>query len=414
MSIPLPPSTAPTGFAGLGPRILICEDEGLTRLRLTAALRADGYQVVGAAADGENAVALARELRPDAILMDVNMPVTDGIEATRRIMAERPVPVVVLTAYSDADVIRQALEAGASGYLVKPLRDAQLVPAISVAMAQFAAVQAGSQRRGQAQMRAEEAERREREFLGRIAQERREARILAESLLSSPPELPGFDLAAVYEPAYAASLIGGDYFDFFELPGERLGIVVGDACGKGASAAAYMAKVKYMLRAYAAEDPSPASAIRRLNRALCVPGAEDPSFITLVYAVLAPGDRRLTFTNAGHPPPQLCRPGEAACLELPATGGVLGVIEDFLFEQDEVILEPGSALALFTDGVTEARSNGEMLGQEGIRAALIAHVREDAAAIAARILARAHQAGGGSLQDDAAIVVVRSLAPLAC
>src|SRR5262245_55663631 len=129
------PDGAPAGPAA---RVLICEDEGVTALRLQRVLTALGYHVVGEARDGEAAVRLAQALRPDVILMDVNMPGLDGIEATVRIMQECPTAVVMLTAYSEPAILERALAAGASGYLVKPMVDDQLRPAITVARARFA------------------------------------------------------------------------------------------------------------------------------------------------------------------------------------------------------------------------------------------------------------------------------------
>jgi response regulator NasT len=119
-------------------RVLICEDEGLTALRLRTSLTKLGYEVVGEAKDGEEGVAAAARLTPDAILMDVRMPKLDGIAATERIMRERPVPIVMITAYSERELVEAALQAGASGYLVKPVSDEQIEPALTVALARFA------------------------------------------------------------------------------------------------------------------------------------------------------------------------------------------------------------------------------------------------------------------------------------
>jgi response regulator NasT len=119
-------------------RVLICEDEGLTALRLQKALASLGYEVAGEAKDGEAAVALAEQLKPDAILMDIRMPKLDGIAATERIMHARPTAIVMVTAYSERELVDAALNAGASGYLVKPVSDEQIEPALRVALNRFA------------------------------------------------------------------------------------------------------------------------------------------------------------------------------------------------------------------------------------------------------------------------------------
>jgi AmiR/NasT family two-component response regulator len=119
-------------------RILICEDEGLTALRLKKALAGLGYDVIGEAKNGEEAVSLAEQLQPDAILMDIRMPKLDGIAATERIMQARPTAIVMITAYNERELVNAALHAGASGYLVKPISDEQIEPALTVALSRFA------------------------------------------------------------------------------------------------------------------------------------------------------------------------------------------------------------------------------------------------------------------------------------
>jgi two-component system, response regulator PdtaR len=118
-------------------RILICEDEGLPALQLRTSLKKLGYEVVGEARDGEEAVAAAARLQPDAILMDIRMPRLDGIQATERIMATRPTAIVMITAFSEREMVQAALDAGASGYLVKPVSDEQIDPALTVALNRF-------------------------------------------------------------------------------------------------------------------------------------------------------------------------------------------------------------------------------------------------------------------------------------
>jgi AmiR/NasT family two-component response regulator len=116
-------------------RILVAEDETIIRLDLRDLLVRSGFDVVAEARDGEEAVALAREHEPDLAIMDVKMPRLDGIEAARRILDERPIPIVMLTAYGQDELVSRAVEAGVFGYLVKPFREADLLPAIRTARA---------------------------------------------------------------------------------------------------------------------------------------------------------------------------------------------------------------------------------------------------------------------------------------
>jgi response regulator NasT len=120
------------------PRVVIAEDEALIRMDLAEMLAEEGYDVVGQAPDGAQAVDLAQRLRPDLVILDVKMPVLDGIAAAERIASARLAPVVMLTAFSQRELVERARDAGAMAYLVKPFGRADLVPAIEMAVSRFA------------------------------------------------------------------------------------------------------------------------------------------------------------------------------------------------------------------------------------------------------------------------------------
>ena len=127
--------------AGAPPRrVVIAEDEALIRLDLAEMLRDEGYQVVGEAGDGQEAVDLAEALRPDLVIMDVKMPRRDGIDAAAEIAAKRIAPIVILTAFSQRDLVEKARDAGAMAYLVKPFSISDLIPAIEGALSRFAEI----------------------------------------------------------------------------------------------------------------------------------------------------------------------------------------------------------------------------------------------------------------------------------
>ena len=123
-------------------KVLIAEDEALIRLDLVELLTEEGFEVVGQAADGEEAVKLARELEPDLIIMDVKMPGMDGITAAEIIGEERIAPILMLTAFSQSELVERARDAGVMGYLVKPFGASEVVPAIEVAIGRFAELRA--------------------------------------------------------------------------------------------------------------------------------------------------------------------------------------------------------------------------------------------------------------------------------
>ena len=122
-------------------RVVIAEDEALIRLDLAEMLAEEGYDVVGQAGDGERAVELAEELRPDLVVLDVKMPKLDGIAAAERIASKRIAPVVILTAFSQRELVERARDAGAMAYLVKPFTKSDLVPAVEMAVSRFAELQ---------------------------------------------------------------------------------------------------------------------------------------------------------------------------------------------------------------------------------------------------------------------------------
>jgi response regulator NasT len=119
-------------------RVVIAEDEALIRLDLAEMLAEEGFEVVGQAADGEEAVRLVEGLRPDLVVLDVKMPKLDGISAAERIAGQRIAPVVILTAFSQRELVERARDAGAMAYLVKPFSPSDLVPAIEMAVSRFA------------------------------------------------------------------------------------------------------------------------------------------------------------------------------------------------------------------------------------------------------------------------------------
>lgn len=219
------------------------------------------------------------------------------------------------------------------------------------------------------------------ESANRFERQRRVARSLQAGLLSSEmPQLEGFDVAAVYEPASGEADVGGDFFDVYGLGNDRYAVVVGDVSGKGAEAAARTAMAKYMLRAFTIRNPNPASALYYLNNALAQ-DLEADRFATLVYGVFDMPTRRWTIARGGHPPPLLYR---AATEEVTAyeelIGPILGAFEDMDFEEGSFVMEPGDVFLIYTDGLIEARNDdGAFYGRRRIEEALKRYAPELAA-----------------------------------
>ena len=138
--VPSPPANSPTAPAKI--RILVAEDEALIRLDLAEMLTESGYEVVGQASNGEQAVTLSRELKPDLVLMDVKMPVLDGISAAEQIGRERIAPVVIITAFSQKELVERARDAGVMAYIIKPFTSADIGPAVGIARSRWAEMHA--------------------------------------------------------------------------------------------------------------------------------------------------------------------------------------------------------------------------------------------------------------------------------
>jgi len=137
-----PESTTEQALAPKRRRAVVAEDEALIRMDIVETLREGGYDVVGEGANGEEAVALAAEHKPDVVVMDVKMPVMDGITAAERIAKDRLAPVVLLTAFSQTELVERARDAGAMAYVVKPFTPADLLPAVEIAASRYAEIKA--------------------------------------------------------------------------------------------------------------------------------------------------------------------------------------------------------------------------------------------------------------------------------
>jgi serine phosphatase RsbU (regulator of sigma subunit) len=202
----------------------------------------------------------------------------------------------------------------------------------------------------------------------RLEQELQLAREIQQTFMPNRvPHLPGWEIAFLWR---SARQVAGDFYDFFELPDRRLGLVIADVADKGMPAALLMTLTRTLVRAAALEDESPAAALARVND-LLVADVEHGMFVTAVYAVLGLDTGQLIYANAGHLAPLIWR--TSACrLERLGKGGIaLGVLEGVHVEEQRVSLEPGDHLIFYTDGISEAFSPQlEIFGPERLEAAI--------------------------------------------
>ena len=239
------------------------------------------------------------------------------------------------------------------------------------------------------------------------------ARTLQQSLLPPDlPEVPGVALAARYRPAGTGLEVGGDFYDVFRIGRSTWGVVMGDVCGKGASAASLTALARYTLRAGAMQTNDPARVLATLNEAMYRQAAlaqdlADERFATVVYA----GIRRtrdqvlVRIACGGHSPPLLVRP-DGSVIPAGAPGRLLGLFRSVELENTEVELQPGDALVLFTDGVTEAPGPGGQFGDGRLAEVLRVHAGREAAVIAEAVEAAVREHEGEVARDDLAVLVI--------
>ena len=250
---------------------------------------------------------------------------------------------------------------------------------------------------------SEQAERRSKETYRDIADS------LQHSLLTVPPEIPGLSLGYLYRSATHSARVGGDLYDVFRVDGKRVGIVIGDVSGKGLPAATLTTVVKDTIRAYAYEDISPASVMTRANRTI-LRSSDDSSWVSAFFAVLDPDRGSMVYCTAGHPPPLLLRRGPdfdtTRVTPLPGHSPILGGLPDLTYEEHRVELETGDLLLLYTDGVIEARRDGELYGEER----LLTLVRNLGGAPASRVPTLIYEEidrfAEGRLTDDVALLAV--------
>lgn len=210
------------------------------------------------------------------------------------------------------------------------------------------------------------------------------------------------DIGHRYLPA---KQVGGDYYDVFQIDGNRIGILMADVAGKSVQAAVHTAKGKYFIRALGYDARSPAEVMSRTNT-LIQADTTIEAFISAFYAVMDPRSRTLWYCNAGHPPPLIVK-ADGRIVDLHQPDILLGILSDARYHAHMQTLESGDAVILCTDGVTDARNDLGFFGQEGLRSCLITHRGSGAQAVANAIVHDVLQHAGQRHRDDIAVLVIR-------
>ena len=278
----------------------------------------------------------------DIILSDINMPEMDGLTLLAKVneLKNPAMKCIMVSAYGDMDNIRSAMNKGAFDFATKPIDLDDLSRTIEKAIEQVRYIRESQQEHNQL-----ESIKNDLAIAGEIQQT-----ILPRSF---PPFPELTEVVDIYASMTPAKDVGGDFYDFFQIDDERIGLVIADVSGKGVPASLFMAGSRTLLRATALRGVSSAECLTYANKLLCKESL-DSMFVTVFYGIYHYKAGMMDYTNAGHNPPYLLRGGRTVeCLPV-ASNFVVGVFDDIEFESNTLTFGIGDTLLLYTDGVTEA------------------------------------------------------------
>ena len=278
----------------------------------------------------------------DIILSDINMPEMDGLTLLAKVneLKNPAMKCIMVSAYGDMDNIRSAMNKGAFDFATKPIDLDDLSRTIEKAIEQVRYIRESQQEHNQL-----ESIKNDLAIAGEIQQT-----ILPRSC---PPFPELTEVVDIYASMTPAKDVGGDFYDFFQIDDERIGLVIADVSGKGVPASLFMAVSRTLLRATALRGVSSAECLTYANKLLCKESL-DSMFVTVFYGIYHYKTGMMDYTNAGHNPPYLLRGGRTVeCLPV-ASNFVVGVFDDIEFESNTLTFGIGDTLLLYTDGVTEA------------------------------------------------------------
>ncbi|CAA7625907.1 SpoIIE family protein phosphatase [Magnetospirillum sp. UT-4] len=394
----LPPQAPAAAREGEAPpagpvgRILVADDSAQNRDVLVQYLTREGHQVT-AVADGLAAYDAVTAQPFDLVLLDMIMPGMNGDEVLKAIKSSpdlRALPVIMVSALDESDNIARCIEIGAEDYLSKPFNRVLLRARIGACLEK--------KRLRQVEL----------DYLAAVEKELNVARDVQMSIL--PRQFPPHVAAAGAGVMVPAREVGGDFYDFFRLDDDRIGIAVGDVSGKGVPAAVYMAMVRTLLRATALFGLSPSRCLERLNEQLSADN-ERGMFVSLFYGILDVVAGTFTYANAGHLWPLLIRADGATDWVRGADDLLLGVIWGGTYSEAELALASGDTVLVYTDGVVEAAApSGEEFGRHRLAGLAGAWAGAEPAALLESMLAAVRGFEQGQPHsDDLTGVAIRFL-----
>ncbi len=369
-------------------RLLVVDDEEdlelLIRQKFRRRIRKGEFDFVFARNGQEALEKLAENPDIHLVLSDINMPVMDGLALLSKLEDTKPdVQAVIVSAYGDMENIRTAMNRGAFDFVTKPINFDDLDITIEKTLSHIRALETAQEARD------------------RLVVLKRELDVAQQVQMSAlPKEVPSSETHDVQALMIPAREVGGDFYDFFPLSNELLGLVIADVSGKGIPAALFTLMTRTLLKGTARDSPSPADCLGLVNDLL----AEDNEtciFITLFYGVFDLRDGSFRYSNGGHNPPRLVR-SDSRVEVLPTTENlVLGIAPEHEYHNGEVRLAPGDTLFLYTDGITEAQNvNDEEFGEERLDAKLASLGQVPARDIVTTIVDEVQAFAGDAPQSD--------------
>ena len=382
------------------PKILIVDDEPFNVDYLEQELEDLNYDTVSAA-NGEEGLRQVAATQPDMILLDIMMPVMDGFEMLQKLKDEpnlREIPVVIISAMNDMNSVVRGIQLGADDYLPKPF-DPLLLKA---------RLDAGLMRKRLRDL--------EKKYLQSLEKELEIGHNIQLSFLPAElPQIGGWDIGASLK---AAREVAGDFYDVFEVDG-YVCLVIGDVCDKGVGAALFMTLFRSLLRfTITAKNISESlSPTEKLNYAVTLTNnyvanvhGDTGMFATVFIGLLNPEDGKLSYINAGHERPILISGNDGGQESLKSTGIAVGVMPDWDFSVEEIVLEPGDSLFAYTDGVPDVTDvDGIFFGKKQLFEILGSGVRPASDLISEINAALTAHVGNAKQFDDITMMAVRRL-----
>ncbi|WP_242385416.1 PP2C family protein-serine/threonine phosphatase [Phocaeicola sartorii] len=335
----------------------------------------------------------------DIILSDINMPEMDGLTLLTRVneMRNPTLKCIMVSAYGDMDNIRSAMNNGAFDFATKPIDLDDLSKTIEKAIEQIEFIKLSQHEHSQL-----ESIKNDLQIAGEIQQA-----ILPRMF---PPFSDLKEQVDIFASMTPAKDVGGDFYDFFRIDKDRLGFVIADVSGKGVPASLFMAVSRTLIRATGLRGDLSSECLTYVNKLLCNESL-DSMFVTVFYGIYDCSTGEIDYTNAGHNPPYVLRRNNAVEVLPLSTNFIMGVFDDFVYTNTQFKLEPGDALVMYTDGVTEAfNENKEQFSEARLEKSLLTVPGADSQEIIEAVIEDVKDFAGNEEQsDDITMLTIKRL-----